>query len=208
MKQDVARLEQMLEAERRSLEEAQALRTSHESEIVKGNEALARAKSKGAKAKNAREVEAAEREIEGIRRTIKDREDEKVRLAQAISQKTASLGDRESKLAEFRQLHDAETTQANARIAELEKQISTVTAGRDAIVGNLPKTLLARYERVRTRHAVPVSEVVDGTCKGCRMAIPPQQFNNLHRADSIEQCPFCHRFLYVGKAIEDEPPQQ
>jgi predicted nucleic acid-binding Zn-ribbon protein len=208
MKQDVSRLEQMLDAERRSLEEAQALRTSHESEIAKSNEALARAKSKGAKAKNAREVEAAEREIEGIRRTIKERDEEKTRLAQAISQKSASLGDREAKLTEFRQLYDAEATQANARIAELEKQISTVTAGRDSIVGHLPKTLLARYERVRTRHAVPVSEVVDGTCKGCRMAIPPQQFNNLHRADSIEQCPFCHRFLYVGKAIEDEPPQQ
>lgn len=208
MKLDVSRLEQMLDAERRSLEEAQALRTSHENEIAKSNEALSRAKSKGAKAKNAREVEAAEREIEGIRRTIKERDDEKGRLAQAISQKNASLGDREAKLAEFRQLFDAEATQANARMAELEKQIGNVTAGRDAIVGNLPKTLLARYERVRTRHAVPVSEVVDGTCKGCRMAIPPQQFNNLQRADSIEQCPFCHRFLYVGKAIEDEPAPQ
>jgi predicted nucleic acid-binding Zn-ribbon protein len=204
MKLDVSRLEQMLEAERRSLEEARALRASHESEIAKSNEALARAKSKGAKAKNAREVEASERELEGVRRSMKDREEEKGRLAQAIAQKTSSLGDREAKLAEFRQLHDAEAVQANARIAELEKQIATVTAGRDAILGTLSKTILARYERVRTRHAVPVSEVIDGTCMGCRMHIPPQQFITLHRAESIEQCPFCHRFLYVRQALEEE----
>ena len=64
MRGDVGRLEAMLERERSQLAEAESLKTSHQADTATRNESLARAKAKSAQARNAREAEMAEREIE------------------------------------------------------------------------------------------------------------------------------------------------
>lgn len=203
MEADVARLERMLETERAELDEARGLKASHEGEISHSNEMLGRAKAKGAKARNAREVEAAEREMDAARRSIKEREEEQERLQQAIASKEESLSGRQSKLEEFRALFAEESEKATARIAVLDGQVKEVTAGRDDVAEKIPKAILKRYERIQTRHANVVVPVQGGTCQGCRLQIPPQQFNELQRGESVEQCPHCLRFIYVEALLAD-----
>ena len=204
MRNDIGRLETMLGDERGELSEAEALKASYERELGQSNELLSRAKIKGTKARNAREAEAAERELESVRRTIREREEELERLNGAIKEKTESLQAREEKLTEFRALCDEEAQKADVRVAELDKQVAAATEGRNEVVSQLPKPLVRRYERIRTKHANTVVEVVEGTCMGCRMQIPPQQFNEMHRGDDIHQCPHCLRFLYLRTLVEGE----
>jgi predicted nucleic acid-binding Zn-ribbon protein len=203
MRGDVARLDGLLAAERRELVEAEDLLASYGEQVAQSNEALSRAKQKGAKSKNAREVEAAEREMEIIRRTIKDREEEQLKLVEAIDQKKASLATREEKLVEFRKMFEDEEAKAKVRTEELLGERAKVTAGRSEIEAKLDKQLLRRYERIRQGRGSAVAVVIDATCTGCRLQLPPQTYNELHRCQDLFQCPQCQRFIYLKQTIED-----
>ncbi|QQR89667.1 MAG: hypothetical protein IPJ88_15950 [Myxococcales bacterium] len=99
---NVERLERLLSVERDKLAEATRLREQHAQEVSQGNEQLAKAKSKMARAQNAREAEAAEREMESLRRNIRDREQEREKLNTAIDQVNSSLASHEGELEELK----------------------------------------------------------------------------------------------------------
>ncbi len=203
MRADVDRLEAMLAHERQELEDAERLGRQHEEQLGTSNEMLSRAKAKGAKARNAREVEAAEREMEAVRRTVREREEEQGRLREVIQKARTRLEQHDKELAELRSVIEEDEKQARARLEELGAQRQQVLAGRDEVVASLDKVLVRRYERIREKRGTAVVEVVDGTCQGCQVQLPPQQFIELQRADEIQQCPQCVRILFHRSVLED-----
>ena len=95
LRDSVQTLETMLAQEREQLAEAEQLKVQQSTELKERNEGLQRARKKVAQASSIREADAAEREVEANRRSIKEREDELGRIGQAIEAKTASLAERE-----------------------------------------------------------------------------------------------------------------
>ena len=58
----------------------------------------------------------------------------------------------------------------------------------------------------RAKHqgrGVAVAAVVDSVCQVCRMNIPPQEFIELMRMDTMRMCPNCQRIIYPKALIED-----
>jgi predicted nucleic acid-binding Zn-ribbon protein len=196
-------LEQLLAMERNQLGDAERLKSAQALEASQRSEMLARAKAKGAKARNAREAEAAEREVDAVRRTMREREEEAGKLHDAIAKVEASLSQHETEFEGFRTLFSAEETAAKARLAELEVERAKALEGRDQVVAKLPPVVVKRYERVREKRGAGVAEVIDGTCQGCRLHVPPQQFIQIQRCEGVEQCPHCLRLLYFKPSIED-----
>jgi predicted nucleic acid-binding Zn-ribbon protein len=43
---------------------------------------------------------------------------------------------------------------------------------------------------------IAISQVVNATCSGCNMNIPPQMYNELQKRDSLKFCPNCERIIY------------
>ena len=74
--------------------------------------------------------------------------------------------------------------------------------GRDDLVARLPKTIVKRYERLRTGIPNAVIIIKDGTCTACRMALPPQLTIELQRANELHQCPHCRRIIIHKSIIE------
>ena len=200
---DIKRLEGLLGAERLQVDEAKALFSAQEEEIKEQNQSLARSKAKSAKARNMREVEAVERELEVIRRTLKDREGERDRLRIAIEQRGAILEQREKELSEMVELVQAEESKTAERIDELKRKRDEVLAGRDEVVASLPRNLVKRYDTIRSRRAgMGVADLREQSCSGCHMVLPPQQANAVQRSETLEQCPRCQRILYWPAAVE------
>ncbi len=198
-----SRLQLLLEGEKKQLAEAEALLLQQKQEAAEIGERLSRAKGKGAKAQNAREMEAAEREMDGLRRNARDKEEEQERLNAAIGEKRETMAGRQAKFDDFAALYEKEKASAEKRIAELQAELAEKTQGRDNYVGQLPKTLFKRYERIRTKMGNAVVEAKDGTCMGCRLQLPPQQYNLLFRGNEVDQCPQCVRILFVRDAIAE-----
>lgn len=203
---NLKQLQGLLAAEQKQVEEAQKLLSAQEEEMKEQTQALARSKSKSAKARTMREIEAVERELETIRRTIRDREEERARLKAAIEQRSAMLTQHEKELEELATFVSNEEQAIRAGIERLEAERNRVSAGRNEVVAKIPAVLLKRYELIRSRRGGSAVAKLNGdTCGGCFMVLPPQQSNSIRRGETLEQCPRCQRFLYAVE--EAEKPQ-
>lgn len=203
MRSDVATLEALLAQERQQLEAAKQLRDQQATELQLKTEQLSRARGKAAKARNLREADAAEREVDTLRRALKEREEELLRLEETIKKKTASLGEREKQFEEARTMFLEEDKQARARIAELEAKRAEVTHGRDEWAAKVPRIELRRYERRREAKGQAVSIVSEGTCGMCRFALPPQLFIEAQRGETKTICPNCQTVIIFRGLLDD-----
>lgn len=199
----VRALEQLVERQRGAIAEAERLLAQQDADLASRNEALARAKAKSAKARTMREAEAAERELDAIRKSIKDGETEKARLREKIDEIRASLAEPERTLAEQQADLAKAESDAVARLAELNAERETIVAGRDEWTRKIDKQYLRLYDRLRARLVPAVCEVTGETCTGCRMRFPPQRFIQLQRATDIMQCQSCQRIVYHRDVLAD-----
>lgn len=200
---DVRRLGELLEAERQELADADGLLAAQDGEITGQGQALARSKSKSARARTAREADAVERELETIRRLMRDREGERETLKQAIEKRKGSLERHAKEFADLQAFASDEKAKANARVAELTALREQILVGRQALVQKLPADVLRRYELIRKRRGgVGIVEVQGEICSGCNMSLPPNQVIAVQRAETFEQCPRCQRMLYAPEAVK------
>ncbi len=196
-------LEQLVGSQKREMDEAEALMSAQDEDLKLRADMLSRSKAKGAKARNMREAEAAERELDAIRRSIKDGEAEKERLEGVIAETRKVLEEPLRELDEQRrELADAEAS-SEARLAKLRAERDVITAGRKEASAKIPKEIFRRYERLRTQLHPTLVEAKDGVCMGCRMQVAPQLYNQIIRANDFYQCQMCNRFVYFAAALED-----
>lgn len=197
----VRALEALVAGQRGQLASAEKLLAQHDEEIKQRNDALARSKSKGAKARTMREAEASERELEAIRRSIRDAETEKERLAGVLEQTRSVLAEPLAELEEQKKALAEAQAGSEQRLAELRTEREKVVTGRERWAAEIPKPIYRRYERIRPKIHPAVSEVVDATCTGCRMRLPPQLSNQIQAGQDLYQCPHCQRFLYFKELL-------
>lgn len=81
-----------------------------------------------------------------------------------------------------------------------EKEIEEKKIEREKIAGELEKTLLRRYEKIRScRDGIAIVQIEGENCGGCFSAIPPQVINEVKRGDKILTCESCGRILIFVK---------
>jgi uncharacterized protein len=207
---DVRRLGEMLQAERNELKEADSLLAAQEEELQNQSQALARSKAKGARARNMRETDAVERELDVIRRSMKDREEERETLRTAIEKRRGSAGKHEKELAELERFAAEEKQKAEARMGELRAILDRVMAGRRELAAKLPADVLRRYELIRDKRAgIGAVPVKNGICTGCNTSLRPNQTIAVLRGETFEQCPRCQRLLFSPDAAKggEQAPQ-
>ena len=201
---DLKRLQDLLDAERKQVEEAAGLLEAQEEEIKEQNQALSRSKSKSAKARTMREIEAVERELEAVRRSIREREEERERLKAAIEQRKAIITQHEQELTELASFVAGEEKSTAERVDRLKQEKSEVLASRKEAVAQISPIILRRYDLIRSRRGgAAAAQLKEDMCSGCFMIIPPQLANAIRKGETIEQCPRCQRFLYPA----DSPPE-
>src|SRR5688500_15866611 len=95
-KQDLAKLEAMLQQERVQMADTEKWRTEQEELVRRDEEAVRQAKSKLQQSRNTKDYAAANREVENKRRMISEREEELVKVMGAMEAARAQLAQRES----------------------------------------------------------------------------------------------------------------
>lgn len=202
-KQDLAKLEAMLQQERVQMADTEKWRTEQEELVRRDEEAVRQAKSKLQQSRNTKDYAAANREVENKRRMISEREEELVKVMGAMEAARAQLAQRESDVEALRQQVASEEATVAARTAELTVELDKDESGRTALADQVPRELLRRYEQVQRRRGIALVPVVEGMCKGCFMSLPPQLGNIIARGTSLESCPSCQRLLYRPEMLAD-----
>jgi hypothetical protein len=202
LRRDLAKLQGMIDAERAKLSETESWRKSQQELLDRERDAFKVAQNKLQASKNTKEFSAANREVDNKRKSISDRESELKKVAEASTTQTTQLQARDADVQKLRdELTSSEAAMAD-QVKALEDQLAEARAARDAERGKVEKNWVKTYDSLAAKRGYAVAPVIKGTCQGCHMALPPQLNNILARMESIEMCPRCGRIVYRKEMLE------
>lgn len=198
LKESLKSLDERLQQDRATVGAADKQRHELQVDIRTMTQQIEHSREKLNRSRTERENQAAQRELEELRKLVRDREDE----IQRIDGDTAAVRTQlQATEAEHKQLSDelaAKEGDIQAKVSKLEADRQQKGGGREMLVKRLPPALYRRYEMIRGRRGTAIAQTSDGTCNKCNMALPPQLFHKLRREPLIEQCPSCNRIIYFA----------
>jgi uncharacterized protein len=200
MRTEARELEARLKADREMLSQMEKTRSELQIEVRQMTQQIERSREKLQRSRNERESNAAQREIEELRKLHRDREEEVERLNSTTEAAKKSIEVTDAKHRNIVQQIEGTVEGTTRQLEDAEAQRAVRVKERELAVKKLPTTLYRRYESVRTRRPHPIAATHDGTCLGCHLTIPPMMFHNMLRQSQFEQCPHCRRILYYTPA--------
>ena len=155
--------------------------------------------------KNSKELQALQREIDLMRQSNGELEEELIKIMQEIDAIKANIQSQEAEMAALRESWQKQQQELEGQISGIDQAVSEASSRRQSIAANLARDLVSRYELIFSRRGgTAVVEVAGGICQGCFMNIPPQLGNEIIRSDKIHLCPSCQRIVYVKPAPLEE----
>lgn len=192
----VTALQGKLDSISESLRQMEKVRNELVSEARQTGVQMEHSREKLSRSRTEREVNAAQREVEELRKLFRDRETEIQKLNALIDQAhedaTSTRSQHESLASEIGSSAGA----VRSRVTVLEQQVAANTAARMDVAKALPAPLFRKYETIRARRGNAVCHTTEGTCSVCHMQLAPMFFQVLRREHKLDQCPHCNRILY------------
>lgn len=144
-----------------------------------------------------REHQALLKEIEENKRQMKENEEKLLRFMEQIEQEEARFKELENLCKGEKKLLVEKSDEVEKAIELINARKKKVINQREALAPQLLPGTQKRYAMLREkRNGTAVVATKNGTCQGCFMAIPPQQYNEVRKGDKINFCPTCQRILY------------
>jgi uncharacterized protein len=209
---EAARLPRQIEAIHTALEEARKsvellrarvdatkkeLRTKEKDlEVVTGKRS--KAESRLYEVKNNTEYSAVLVEIEAIKQEKARGEEEILNLMELQERLNVDIRDAEVRFKTRDAQAKNDESVVRGKLAAVEQELATARGQRDARARDLPRGLLADYDKVlRARGGLAVAQVsAASVCGGCRMSIRPQAMQELRGSAALMTCESCGRYLY------------
>ena len=212
LKSGIARLDDKLGADRNALGAMDKTRGELIQDVRNMTQQLEHSRDKLGRSRTERESNAAQRELEELRKLVRDREDEIGKLtaeADGVRQQVEATESEHKKLADELAARHGDIS---SKLGEVESAAQKKRAERDQAIKALPVQLYRRYDMIRLKRGTAIAQTTDGTCRACHMSLPPQVFFRLRREPVLEQCPSCNRIIYFvvpgGAAGVASPPER
>lgn len=208
LKADLKMMEALLDKERQALAETEKFRREQDQAMKDAEASIVKSKAKLQGVRTGKDYQAAQREIANTKQMMSDREEEIVKLLDALAASQKLVAAHEADVDKLREIVAAEEAQTSAKVAEVDASLAGQRAEREQVAAKVDPDLMKRYAHIRQRRGVAVVPVERGTCTGCRMTIPPQLYNMVQRGTSIETCPSCARLIYWDELLKQDGVQQ
>src|SRR5689334_16124749 len=159
-------IEARLKADRESLTAMERTRAELQTELRQMTQQIEKSRDKLNRSRNERESNAAQRELEELRKLVRDREEEIERLQSAADGAKAAIADAEAKHSELARTLAGTEAGSSGELATLEVEKKAKSSQREVVAKKIPVVLYRRYENIRTKRPVAIARLVDGTCRG------------------------------------------
>jgi predicted nucleic acid-binding Zn-ribbon protein len=167
-----------------------------QAEIDKSSDDARRARQRMNSITSQKELNALNKEIEIARRNNQTNTEELQKLQTQYDEAKAAYEKRHSDIEAMRAQMKSIEDGMVAEIEERTVQSSVQRARKEEIHAAVDRPILSRFNRVMSNRAgIAMVEVMNEICGGCRMKVPPQQYNRVLRMDSLESCQQCSRML-------------
>ena len=147
-----------------------------------------------------REANAAMTQLEQTKRMADDSERDASQILGRIGEMRHHVAALETALADVEHRQAETRAGLDAERAEIETQIAEARAKRDRTAQAVPRSMLAKYDKVRSRRRAETLFPLRGpSCSACDTAIPTQRRAVMAASGTIEMCEGCGALLYAGE---------
>lgn len=155
--------------------------------------------------KNIKELQALQREIDQIKQSSAQLEEELIKVMEGLEACAASLKEKEEELNKMEEEWRKRRSEIETQVAGFEQAVADASQLRQTLAAQLNGDLVERYELIFSRRGgTAVVAVSEGICQGCYMNIPPQLWNEIIKSERLNLCPSCHRILYYKPAVPND----
>ncbi len=197
LKEGLDLLDSAVEQNLFTVEELKKERRKVERELEEIDLKLKKSKLRLNEVKSNKEYQAVLKEIEDLKDLTFQKEETVIKWMEEIEIQEKECADSTVRREESQKGYKSKEKAFSQRIRELDKEVQSLNEKRVQLSPNLDEDLLRRYNGLRShlkgRVVVPV---IDGVCQECHLGIPPQQYNELIKGDSLQSCPHCSRIIY------------
>lgn len=159
---------------------------------------LQRANSKLESVQNSQEFQAANKEIEQLKKLNASLEEQSKKTDSEIEAFQKDVAAIEADLQKIQAERDEQASSISGQDQKLKTNLDSLLGERGKFTHGVEARILSQYNRVRgARAGLGIVPALNGRCKGCNMMVPPQLYNEVQRGSTLHACPSCHRILYV-----------
>lgn len=205
----LTKLRATYEVKKGQIEEIQKTKRQTQAALEINQDRLTRAHSKLEAVHNAQEFQAANKEIEQLKKLNLSLEEQNKKSDGELegAQKEFSL--LEEQIQNSQKERDTQFAIVTGQDHQFNNDVALLKSERMEFLSKVEPRILAQYTRIRNaRGGLGVVPAVGGRCKGCNMVVPPQLYNEVQRGTMLHSCPSCNRILFVAPAPEAPPELQ
>jgi predicted nucleic acid-binding Zn-ribbon protein len=147
--------------------------------------------------KTNKEYSAVLAEIETLKVEKGRIEEEILALMESQERLTRDIAEADTRLKRHAEEARSQEEAATQELRALEADLAGVRGERDSLARDVPRDLLAQYNRLlKGRGGLAVAVVgSNGICTGCRVTLTPQRLNEVRHYNQIYTCESCGRIL-------------
>jgi predicted nucleic acid-binding Zn-ribbon protein len=148
---------------------------------------------------NPRELSGLQAEIEALRRRQTTLEDEDLEVLEARESAEKHLRTLEDEASALDLSIEETTGRRDVAVASIEQDLQAARTERETWVPRFDTGLLGLYQKLRSSMlgGVAAAALLDGTCQGCHMRLPSQEYERVRDATGLVRCDECGRILVV-----------
>jgi predicted nucleic acid-binding Zn-ribbon protein len=173
-----------------------------ESDVQTNMDRISKSHEKLTAVKTNKEYQAILKEIDEFKEKNSGIEDEMILCLEQMESAETELAEKGDHLKQMQAQIEAEKNTIQREADEERNRLESARKLEAQLSDNVDADLKAEYDRtkkiVKIRALVPV---VDATCQGCHMNIPPQMFIDLQRGGQLKFCPHCDRIIYWSELV-------
>jgi predicted nucleic acid-binding Zn-ribbon protein len=111
-----------------------------------------------------------------------------------------AVAERDKAVTEIERIQQDTRTSLDAERASLEKELQEVHVERNRKAEAVPRSLLQRYDRIRSKRRTTAVYALRGqSCAHCDTAIPVQRHSTMAATGATEMCEGCGVLLYAAE---------
>lgn len=146
-----------------------------------------------------REVTAGQAQVATTRQLLAEGEHDLGARKRRVADLESAIAAHHAALANLDAAQAATRDAMKAEHSSIEQELAVLSARRAEVAGTVPRTLLAKYDRIRVRRDDDAVFALRGTaCGSCDSAVPMQRRSTMTAGSRIEVCEECGVLLYAA----------
>ncbi|MGB9761384.1 MAG: zinc ribbon domain-containing protein [Caldimicrobium thiodismutans] len=189
----------------KAIEEKEKQKNLFEEELKEEQKRLKQTQARLTQIRGSRDYQILLREIDEMKKTIRIKEDEILKLMEEIENLSKERDNLKNQLEKVQAVLEEETKKFEKFCEEINAEKESLLKKRKEIAEKISGGILRKYELIRQKKGgVGIAAVENGVCEGCFMSIPPQLYNELQKDNRFYECPHCKRIIYFKRIYHKE----